>query len=264
MKRLFILFLTALLLCPAADSYARGVCAAAGAGGSAALVEYCATCTGTCVYCEDFGGTTDCDAGAETEALYCRYGYTITTTGATWTWNNNNTTAQCSGSSNIYDLSLTGDGNAAIAIYDMSATAEISMVINVLIPDLPGLSANTGALVFDVATASGSLECFRLWVYNDSGTYKWRLMYRSNAGADVYVLGPEISTSVYAKHRIYWKTNQSGTGITWSVNGSNYLTDGTTANRTPVRIRYYSNQSSSVYRYDSVRIESGSTPPTCN
>lgn len=237
------------------------------AGASGAAAEYCASCTGVCIDCEDMGSNTDCDAGAG-EALFCRKSYTIVNTGATFTWNTSNTTSQCVGFSNTYDLSISGDGNAASAHVEFTPAANIYALINIKVSDLPTLSEGTGTIVYRVRTSSATsnLDCFQISVYNDSGTYKWRLFHRGTSSADVYDLGATINTSEWAKHQIYWETNKTtGTGITWSINGADQgaTSNATTADRTPGSRQFYVGKSSMVVDYDSVRIQTDAEP-TCN
>lgn len=230
----------------------------AGAGVAAVCSAFAATCSGTCLYAEDFEGTTDC--GGTGDDTYCRYTYTLT--GAP-TFNNANTTSQCTTCA-TRDVSIARSGSDISAVYAFTGTNTAYAIAYINVTTQSSGGDGTAVTLFALRSSSGTN---RAWVvsYNDSGTWKFRFGHTNNSNVTVNTLGPAITTGKWYKINIFWNRNRTVSGgVDFLVDGSSYTPADTTSRDSDVgQVMYAVQTSNATAEFDTIKVQSDAYP-TCN
>jgi hypothetical protein len=224
---------------------------------------YCSSCSGTCAYCEDFEGATNCDDATDDEN--CRYTYTDTIgEGGTLDYGNAQTTTQCS-STSTKDIKLTRSGNNVSTLYDFgSSYTEVYVSGYVKVVSSPSLASGNAQRILEFQNASG-IAHLKLQIINDGGTYKFQFNHFNQAVGAIYTKGTAYSVGTWYRFRMYWKANQAGSGVDFYIDTTQYTPDDTSTYNSNVRKIMYSAvvAADSSIEFDNIRIQLDAYP-TCS
>lgn len=261
MKRIFALvFLLTFIALPCLAGSVQDKCKAViKAKGGSTTTAYCATCTGTCVYCEDFEGATDC--GATSDDNNCRYTYTETVgAGGTLDYGTAQTTSQCS-STATKSLLITRAGADVNTLKDWGASSTTVYISGYLkVNTNPVFGAGSAKEILAIANATGTYHV-KIQIYNDGGTYKLRLLHFNQSVGAVYTLLNTHSTGTWYRFRIYWKANQSSGGVDAYIDSTQYTPADTSTYNSNLRIiQYLVTTNDASVEFDNVRIQTDAYP----
>ncbi len=222
--------------------------------GTVAATAFCATCTGTCVYCEDFEGATDCSDDTADEN--CRYTYTDTIgAGGTLDFTTAFTTSQC-GATATQAMSMTRSGANVIALYSFGDQNPVYFLGYIKITGTGSQSQ------FFQLQRSDAGSLINISVYDDAGTKKLRMVHTNQASGSVTTLGPNLSSGTWIQVKIYWNANQASGGIDWIVDGTSYTPADTSTKNSNMNIIYTRLAENGTIDYDNMRIQTNAYP-TC-
>lgn len=240
------------------------------AGGAAACSAYSASCSGSCLYSEDWEGATDCGDESHTN---CRYTYTDTP-GADGTINYDeaNTTVQCSScaTKSLLISTTAATAKTAVAFAGTNTTTYAKGYFKVV--SSPTLSSGGYAAVVTVQDSGGTTNYGVLVKRAAAGTgaadvYSFR--HRNNANSIVYWDTATAVDGNWHQWKAKYVANCSSScdntkvvfyldGVEASPAGSDYTTRNVSANN----IEYSTANAASSFASDNTQIRSD-TYPTC-